>query len=723
MKKFLKHIICCLLPLTVVSCFQEGIELVRNESIVLSYDSGAMTKAADTPAEAYVAHVDVLIFSADETKVHHERVANDGESTFTLQAERKSFGVNADYYVYLVANSTLDASVYSSLADVTALKALVQSDSGIMFTGLSDAPQHFLMEAVAYTSDTEPSAVGTVRLNDGVAANSTYLKAVFRRAAAKVVVTINEGPAVTFATGEESTAARYYMRNCPYQTTVIDGYDINPLLETPQPSAQNTSFVISESDVTVTAYAYEYDWENQSIQDMETSIVVNIPLTFNGTMHSNNWYKIPVSKTSSFERNHYYAVSVTVNAPGAENHETPQELTGIRYEVLPWENVEVTVGDAADKPEYLQLNINHVDMYNVNEDSKTLSFSSSSEITSVELLEAYYYNKHGERMNVTGVAVSASAGSGVLNGPITIVSPMENTYNTIRYMKFRVTNSQNLTAEFTVQQYPVIYVTNSLGWYSYRKDFKKNDSNPTTYQYKGDRIVGVRLNITGQGAYDWSNQYLTDRGEGYWYSKVRTGTNTTGATRYSSYGWSQNSNSPSTGGSMGGSNSTNLRMYHVNVTTTSSDYILGRPKMTYDDRLGLTVTDPGEDNKKLVSPSFMIASRLGFFTTSAGNLNNANDAQRLEIFRVHCANYVEVHGSASNPIVYDNWRLPTEAELKIIMDLQGEENENAAAVDYLLNAGYYFGAHGPVWNSKNDDGISEGANTSSKSVRCVRDAY
>ena len=145
--------------------------------------------------------------------------------------------------------------------------------------------------------------------------------------------------------------------------------------------------------------------------------------------------------------------------------------------------------------------------------------------------------------------------------------------------------------------------------------------------------------------------------------------------------------------------------------------------MTYDNALGLTVTDPGEDNQKLVSPSFMIASRLGFFTTNAGNIQNANDAQRLEIFRVHCANYVEVHGSAGNEVVYDNWRLPTEAELKIIMDVQGESGQDAAAVDYLLNAGYYFGAAGPVWNSKNDDDIAEGEQTSSKSVRCVRDSY
>jgi len=725
MKTFLKYMICCLLPFIAVSCVQEEIAVAVNEDIVLSFDSGVMTKAvADTDVEAYVSHVDVVIFDEDGNGYYHERVNNAGQTTFTLSKKRSEFTSGTAYYVYLIANSTLEADKFASAADVDALKSLTQTDENIMFTGLPGMPEHFLMDAVAYTDATEPQTPGKVVINDGVVTNSTQLNAVFRRAASKIFVTILKGDDVDFA---ESTAARYYMRNCPVQTTVAEGYNINPTLFTPGAAVLNDNFRWSENTVTVTAYAYAYDWDNQSVQDKETSLVVNIPLTYDGILYTNSWYKIPVSQTSDFERNHHYAVTVTVDAPGAENQENPVELEGMKYDTLPWEDVNISVGDQTNQPKYLQLSTNHVDMYNVDEDDTSLSFASSSEI-SIDLVRAYYYNKHGEQISVSGGgSIYAASESGALNGPVTIVSPMTesgnlNSYNTIRYLEFKVTNQQGLTDYFTVQQFPVIYVTNSLGWYSYRKDFKDDDANPTTYQYKGDRIVSVSLNITGNGAYDWSNSYSTERGSGYWYSKVRVGNNSTGTTQYSSYGWGWSDDSPTTTNSWYAS-STNLRMYHVNVTTTSSDYIISRPKMTYDDKLGLTVTDPGEDNKKLVSPSFMIASRLGFFTTNAGNINNANDAQRLEIFRVHCANYVEVHGSSSNPIVYDNWRLPTEAELKIIMDLQGEQNENAAAVDYLLNAGYYFGAHGPVWNSKNDDDILEGASTSSKSVRCVRDAY
>ena len=85
-----------------------------------------------------------------------------------------------------------------------------------------------------------------------------------------------------------------------------------------------------------------------------------------------------------------------------------------------------------------------------------------------------------------------------------------------------------------------------------------------------------------------------------------------------------------------------------------------------------------------------------------------NDEMRLEVFRKHCANYVEVHGtSAADRKVYDNWRLPTKAELEIIINIQGKSGQNADAIDYLLNGAYYMSASGPVYNSKNSDGSRE----------------
>ena len=150
---------------------------------------------------------------------HHERVGNSGRTTFTLAKRRSDFPAGTQFYVYLIANSSAEAQTMAALADVEDLKHLVQKDNEIMFANIGEARHSFLMDAVAYSGSEEPQTPGTVELNDGVAVNSTYLKAVFRRAAAKVQVVVNKGGDVTFADAENSAAAAYYLRNCPVSMT------------------------------------------------------------------------------------------------------------------------------------------------------------------------------------------------------------------------------------------------------------------------------------------------------------------------------------------------------------------------------------------------------------------------------------------------------------------------------------------------------------------------
>ena len=111
----------------------------------------------------------------------------------------------------------------------------------------------------------------------------------------------------------------------------------------------------------------------------------------------------------------------------------------------------------------------------------------------------------------------------------------------------------------------------------------------------------------------------------------------------------------------------------------------------------------------------MTASRLGFVNTgySGINLGNLSESDALSVVSEHCKNYVEV---AADGTEYDDWRLPTASEIQLIIDLQSTgSSDNTAAIDFLLNAYYYYSASGPVRNSK---GTSSGT-----SIRCVRDAY
>ena len=169
----------------------------------------------------------------------------------------------------------------------------------------------------------------------------------------------------------------------------------------------------------------------------------------------------------------------------------------------------------------------------------------------------------------------------------------------------------------------------------------------------------------------------------------------------------------------------NVRNYKVRVMATSQDYTLARPNI---DEYGYTAGD--DNNAKLVSPSFVIASRLGAVLSTYSNLDELNSHEKLVVFADHCKNYVEVddiNDDGQAPYtVYDNWRLPTEAELKIIMELQGGDGVDAPAIDFLLNGGYYMSASGPVYNTKNNSNVSEADDkwsVTDVAIRCVRDAY
>ena len=119
----------------------------------------------------------------------------------------------------------------------------------------------------------------------------------------------------------------------------------------------------------------------------------------------------------------------------------------------------------------------------------------------------------------------------------------------------------------------------------------------------------------------------------------------------------------------------NNQMYHVVITSTSGDYQLGRPIMSKDTDKKDIVDPKNPDNDKLVSPSFMLASQLGNSSTISWE-----DAKN------QCKNYVEV---GINGEVYDDWRLPTAAEINIIIKYQTNSKVNTqddrAVMDYVLN--------------------------------------
>ena len=257
--------------------------------------------------------------------------------------------------------------------------------------------------------------------------------------------------------------------------------------------------------------------------------------------------------------------------------------------------------------------------------------------------------------------------------------------NAIRHLRFRVRNETGQTVEFTVVQSPTIYIENEMGHFSYRSDF-----GGTNYNTKGSPN---RAGATwGNNGWTYSE---TSSNSSFFGSKVAQSNGSSYTINYYYY----NNKGRQIGSAISSLN--NPRMYHVSVTATSALYTVAIPKR---DANGYTESTP--ENSKLVSPSFMIASQLGA-TLSPSSKTTAE---------THCAQYVEVNRNGAE---YDDWRLPTAAEIDIIISHQDESD----AMDVVLTGANYYCAYntddrGNVIYTK-----ATGKSGSGIAVRCVRDVY
>ena len=708
MKRILNTLLISAVSVLAFSCQEmPDIDMASNESIVLDISSG-LTKAADTDVESFVSHLDVIIFDVDGTlpgnKVYSGRYNVNNASSVTLNAKRSSFPAGSRYYVYLIANSTLPEADFTAVTTYNDLVDKKQEDYDLHLTGLTveGAPKYFLMDAVAEDAD----GASPVVLNNGVLSDNTVLSALLTRAAAKVVVNIKASEKVefkNFTVAEGSEGGLYYLRNMPYDAYLLaearEDEDIRTAKVRNTSKTNNAYFTWNPSadsrNVSLTTYVYPNNWADNSILERETSIVVNLPMIFTSdgtsTDYKNSWYKIPMTDEKMFRRNNYYEVNIDLNRPGAATESVPEELEDIYYSVTEWTVQDIFVG-GDDRPKYLSVNKESMEMHNIAVDATTLEFASSSPVT-ITVKDVYYYDKFGQKTPVSPDITGTTDGG--IAGNITVNSPVP-TNNAIRYFTLVVTNQEGITREVTVAQYPLEYITNQQGWYSYRSDFYTGTYAPTTYEYKGSRRVAA----------DWSNNswnYSTSVQNNYFFGSKVARMNDDGTSRLYYYSWSQYGSTVNTNaGNL--TSLDNARMYHVQITSSSGKYTIGIPKQ---DANGFT--DDGEDNAELVSPSFMIASQLG----ATQPPTSVEQAER------HCREYVEVHDPDNNPdtdnaIHYDNWRLPTAAEIQIIIDFQYAEN---AAMDEVLSGPYYWSATGQVNNPGSGDDGTQSA------VRCIRDVY
>lgn len=780
--KLLQHILFVLLmALSLTACHEgefPGSSTGKENCVSLKIGlPGTRATIADTEIEAELTQFDVLIYhynsDAKYVPFHYERfkVTDTPDGLVTLNKRKTDFVENGRYIIYTVANSKLDEEAFvdgaGNMISHDAFLKLEQRDDNVHLTGVGHDvnnphyPQQFLMDGVAYLGNIEPQAPSPVVVNDGDSDEVT-LKVKLRRAVAKFVVKISTGENTVITPELMTLSDGYMLRNMPIRTRLVAQNDYPSTDGGKDPYWKSTTIsqspyfnMLQDSEgnnyMELIAYCYSHSWVNDEFFEKGTSLVFMLPIEYTETVdgvtttttYVNNYYQLLLNKRESngntykIKRNTLYELRVVLNAPGAEDYVKPYEIEAIDYFATPWTEKTLDVSGESTVA-YLKVNKDTINMYNTDIDSTSLHFSSSSPVTlSIVSNSAYYIDKYGTKKTITPSSfnIGATAPAELNSGGITVRSAVP-VNNTNRYFTIRVTNKEGLKEDVVVKQTPLIYITNSLPWYSYREDFyynknsghsytsgcnKDNDSKtvPTTYSVYGDKVVAVKVKSVSNGKITY--EYNNSGGSGYFFSsKVRGDAKSGGKYASNFYNYSNNNVKTSQCES-----STNLRNYHIRLTATSGDYILGRPRM---DENGQTASDA--ENAKLVSPSFVIASRLGaVYTTSDGMSKLSADEKRV-FFADHAKNYVEVddigdNKDRNNIVVYDNWRLPTEAELKIIIELQGGDGVDADAIDFLLNGVYYMSASGPVYNPKNTDGVKE-SDTSKKNdvaIRCVRDVY
>ncbi len=440
-------------------------------------------------------------------------------------------------------------------------------------------------------------------------------------------------------------------------------------------------------------YTYPTDWGGDVLQ--ETFVLLNMPGSYTEQEGAqpehkgSNYYKIPVrlgdATAHQLNRNTIYRVKVTIDRMGQPQLDVPVELTP-KYEVIPWTTVTIDV-DNGDL-NYLEVVKDEIIMKNI-EKSEEQYFTSSSPVTA-SIEEVYYYDKYGTKQTISsysygryGISVDPAAGN---FGNVTINSDVP-TNNGIRYIKVKVTNGQGLSKKFTVKQYPLEYIVTVPGWYSYRTD---NICDGRVVHWEAEFDKDLDRPVTSANNFS-SKVYDKDENKIYTYNFkqdswwVSTGWWGQGYYEYSNWkaekGTRQNGND-------------NNNMYFVRITKTSNEYVLSVPAMDKD---GYTESSP--ENNQLVAPAFMIASQLG--TVYPQRFNDAKE---------HCKQYAEKSLAGE---VYDDWRLPTEAELEIIDKYQ---NTAGSVIDEVLGGKYYWAASGKAYETqKGTEGTKDEAY-----IRCIR---
>lgn len=562
---------------------------------------------------------------------------------------------NKDYFVYSIANAKEDLQQVNSLAD---LENKVQTDEDIWKPYSSkNATKNFLMTANSdWTVSKEPTQTIDSKLT---------------RAAAKIVVNLKINVAGYEVVGEPT----WQLLNYNTKTTLF-GVNTAKSIASMSETETNETMAKTADGYQLVTYSYATLWDDNASAPQAK---IKVMLKKGEETPVDYYYSIPVrdpKATKSLDRNYIYTANATVTSLGSSSDITYGDAMNLVYDVQKWTKGEETTINAGDQ-KYLLVSPTFMIMKNQRFDNSTIKFYGSGECK-VETMEIYYYDKNGKKQSCSGsqyfkASAEYAEGHTVLKDKGTIVigdakNPTANDFVplSVKYIKIKVTcEGVKDPVNVTIKQYPLEYIQGIAGWYSTKSidgwiDWQTDQEEHSYKKNSFDDNFHAKVKI-GAEIYEYNDKWHWNYRNSYYKAEK---------------------------GDLANDEQYNNQMYVVQITSTEqgSNYKIGHVKNT------------SYSTENVVSPAFMLASQLG--TVSAHSTGESASQ--------HCNDYVEVSKDGK---VYDDWRLPTPAEIGVITKYQYNESQNV--ITEVLKGRHYW--------ALNHQKIKTRDENSGTGARCVRD--
>lgn len=632
---------------------------------------------------------------------------------YTLQVplDKTILSEGTTYYVYVVANHDFDGlteetALSETLGSLQEKTITTEWKSGYQADGTAETNKDYVIESslvmdggkdipISAQQSETPETIDMTRAMAKVTLSASTAETI--EANGLTYTPIPERMFVTLVYGVKSTnLSGNYALNAAQDYVVRMRRNYNP---NPTPVTVNGKQRERYSQV---APFYSYPNPATTTARKDSYLILCVPWMAtapDGVSYQtmNYYYRVPITGSDAapalLERNHYYKINVHIGVLGSLNPNEAVELEA-NFEIMDW----FQVGIDADIQQYQYLVLDEYTSVLNNVDEIRMPYVSSSQLkmegsgwgdmeyTRITKVTYPDYNantsdgSHTSTVTLTGSDIDDGGFSiGENNGELLFKHPISSKDYVPYTITVEVWNMQGLHVEWTITQYPAIYIV--------------GDYNPDG---RDNRFIYGKGGSTND-VYDDDEQ---------WHF---------GGSHGNSLGGVNNPNINATN-----NNQNQYTIYITSFDIEGSDYAIGDPRSSTVDNLkylkktqgrdaetgemrSLTYYYPTrkEDAAKVIAPVFKIASSWG--VVNSGSLTYETAQRR-------CASYQE------NGYPAGRWRIPTEAEIEYIVSLSDR------GVIPTLFGGDYYASSGRYYDNEN---YPRGfyPESDGHSVRCVYDVW